>query len=436
MIVLSLPCLGQSEVLHKYLDIQRQRINFNGVVLVAKHNQVLYQVHVGKASQELDVPINPAAVFRIASISKQFTATLVALAVEEGKLTLDDSLGTFFPELKDTRWQKINVHQLLSHTSGITHNEGIADYWTLKSRLPLSNEQALAELFATNLIAEPGTEMNYSSPGYLLLACILEAIYQQPYAAILSERILLPLQLHHSGVCATNKLIPGMVSTYHVQGDSLMVAPYRDFSLMRGSGDLYANAEDLAKWNSSFSTDGVWSERLKTLLFTSYTDKIPGYGYGWFIRTEGRLAYYHGGGTFGCSALSAWYPDEQLSIVILSNVSVLPVNELWGDIEKIVFNEPFELPSMTGSIHMGTAELQTFTGLYVQGQQELTIMLVNDQLYAKLGANPAFEIYPENKLNFFGKKVTIRLTFKSEENNRITGLEAHARGQIHHFIKK
>ncbi len=436
MAIWSLVCSGQSDVLNKYLDIQQQRINFNGVVLVAKNNQTLYQINVGKASQELNVPINTGAVFRIASISKQFTATLVALATEEGRLRLDDSLGTFFPELKNTQWRKISLHQLLSHTSGIPHNEGIADYWILKSRLPLSKEQALAEIFAMELLFEPGTEMHYSSPGYLLLACILETIYRQPYAKILEEKILRPLEMHYAGVSHSSKLIPGMVSAYHMLGDSLMVAPYRDFSLMKGSGDLYASAEDLAKWNSSFSTGGMWSESLKKLLFTAHTHNTPNYGYGWFIRPQGRLAYYHGGGTFGCSALSAWYPDEQMSIIILSNVSVLPVDELWSDIEKIVFGEPFELPMIRPTMRMGTAELQKFTGRYMQGQQELDIVLVNDQLYAKLGANPAFEVYPESKLSFFGKKVDVRLTFKSDEEDGITGLEADVKGQKHHFTKK
>lgn len=115
---------------------------------------------------------------------------------------------------------------------------------------------------------------------------------------------------------------------------------------MKGSSDLYASAEDLAKWNSSFSTNSIWSDSLQKMLFTIYTKKTPYYGYGWFIRPDKRLVYYHGGGTFGCSAFSAWYPHEQVSIIILSNVSVLPVNELWNDIEKIIFKEPFELPAI------------------------------------------------------------------------------------------
>ncbi|MEO5562630.1 MAG: serine hydrolase domain-containing protein [Chitinophagaceae bacterium] len=432
----SVACSGQSELLHTYLELQHQRLGFNGVVLVSKNGHVIYQVSIGKASQELDVPLNPGAVFRIASVSKQFTAVLIGLAVEEGRLRLDDSLAMFFPSIKSYQWRRISLHQLLSHTSGIPHNEGITDYWLLKSRLPLSKEQALDEILSMKLLFEPGMDMKYSSPGYFLLACILEIAYKHPYAEILEEKILQPLQMKHSGVIVSGKLIPGMTSAYHLLDDSLVIAPYRDFSLMKGSGDLYASAEDLAKWNSSFSGKGIWSEALKKLLFTVHTQKMPHYGYGWFIRSGKRSVYYHGGGTFGCSALSAWYPNEQLSIVILSNVSVLPVNELWNDIEKIIFKEPFELPVISHAIQMSNVELQSFTGIYVQEVQELSILFVNNQLYAKLGAKPPFEIYPENRFKFYGKKVNVHLTFKTDGEGNITGLETELRGQTHQFNKK
>jgi CubicO group peptidase (beta-lactamase class C family) len=405
-------------------------------VLVTQYNKVLYQAVIGKASQELDASMSPGAVFKVASISKQFTAMLVLLAVQEGKLRLDDSLARFFPALKDTQWRRINLDQLLSHTSGIPHNEGISGYWESRSLQSLSKEQALAAILAMKLLFQPGTAMKYSSPGYFLLACILETVYQRPYAALLEEKIGHPLQMSHTGVYSTGKIVQGMVPGYHLLNDSLITAPYRDFSLMKGSGNLYATAADLTKWNNSFSTDTIWSKALQQLLFTPHTNGTPAYGYGWFIRPGKRLAYYHGGGTFGCSALSAWYPAEKVSVVILSNVSVLPVNELWDDIEKIVFKEPFQLPEINRSIQLSRKELEAFTGRYTSGDQELTIGLSGDQLYAKLGPNPPFEIYPESRNKFYGKKVNVHLTFNLDGEGNSTGLEAEGRGQTHHFNKQ
>jgi CubicO group peptidase (beta-lactamase class C family) len=425
---------GQADMLNKYIDIQHIRLGFHGVVLITKNNKELYRVNIGKASIELDMPMNSGSVFKIASISKQFTAMLVVLASYEGRLQLTDSLGLFFPQLKDSSWRRIKLHQLLSHTSGIPHNEGISDYWISKSRLPLSKQEALKEIFSMKLLSEPGINMKYSSPGYFLLAYILELVYKQSYELILEEKIIHPLQLKHSGIYVTGKIVAGMVSTYHQLGDSLM-SPFKDFSLMKGSGDLFSCADDLSKWNNSFSDHKVWSKNIQQSLFKVQSKQQPYYGYGWYIRQGKRLAYYHGGGTFGVSALSAWYPQDRVSVVILSNISVLPVNEIWADIEKIIFNEPFELPTIITPIKMTTAELHAYTGMYAGEGQELNILMIGDRLCARLGSKPPFEIYPQNKLRFYGKKVNAIFTFESGANGEMLRLGVKVNEVTHYFNK-
>src|SRR5690606_3553269 len=141
-----------SKLLNQYLTIQEKRIGFNGVVLIAKNDTVLYKEAIGKASFELNIPLTINSKFKIASISKSFTAMLTTLAVNEGKVNLNDSLALFFPELKDSLWRRITIDQLLSHRSGIPHNEGIIDYWLFKSLLPLNNKQSIAEIFKTKLL--------------------------------------------------------------------------------------------------------------------------------------------------------------------------------------------------------------------------------------------------------------------------------------------
>jgi CubicO group peptidase (beta-lactamase class C family) len=380
---------------------------------------------------------------------------LVLLALHESKLNLNDSLATFFPALKEIAWRKITIEQLLSHRSGIPHNEGIPDYWTLTSLLPLTRQRALAQIFNMKLLFPPGTDVKYSSPGYFLLASILEDIYHKDYAAILKEKITGPLGMRYTGIFNTKAIIPGITSSYHLLGDSLIVAPYRDFSLMKGSGDMFSNAEDLSKWTNSFGSN-VWDDTIKEQVFSPHTDKgLHGnddrYGFGWFIRPASKSftsAYYVGGGTYGCSALAVWYPVEKISITILSNVSVLPVNEIWADIEKIVFNKPFQLPHLNSNLHIDADQLKKFAGQYnsdIQGM-DLWIALDKGQLYAKLGNNPPFEIYPGSPLEFYGKKINITFTygkkinitftFQADEEGVITGLVANGRAQVITFNKK
>lgn len=426
---------GQTELLDKYIDIQHHRLGFQGVVLITKNSRELYRAAIGKASIELDVPMNPGSVFKIASISKQFTAMLVTLAADEGRLHLADTLGSFYPQLQDSSWRRINLHQLLSHTSGIPHNEGISDYWISKSRLPLSKQEAIREILSMKLLFSPGTDMKYSSPGYFLLACILETVYNKTYESIFEEKIARRLSLDHSGIYATGKIVPGMVSAYHQLSDSL-VAPFRDFSLMKGSGDLYSTADDLSKWNNSFINNRVWSGTVQQAVFDIQNKHQPYYGYGWYVRTGKRLAYYHGGGTFGTSALSAWYPDEKVSVIILSNVSVLPVNEMWNDIEKIIFNDPFELPRIKAAIKMTSQELSAFTGTYSGANLDLNILLIGDRLLARLANKPPFEIYPEDKQRFYGKKVNVLFTFEPGESGKISKLTATIGDKLYYFNKK
>ncbi len=433
-----------AKLLHEYLTTQHQRIGFNGVVMVSVNNHIIHQDAVGLGSNELNAPITPESVFRIASITKQFTALLTILAAEEGKFALTDSLARFFPELTDPTWQKITLHQLLTHTSGLPHNEGIASYWNVKSFLPLSDEQAITEIFGLKLLAEPGKETHYSSPGYYLLASVLEKVYQNTYANILAEKIGEPLRLSNTGVASSRKIIPRLTSAYHMLGDCMIVAPHRDFSLMKGSGDLYASAQDLTRWNSSLLDSKIWTREIKEQLFSvqnqqSMHGREDAYGYGWFIRPGGnrtRKAYYTGGGTFGCSAISVIYPEEDMSIVILSNVSTLPVDELWNDVEKIVFGEDFKLPVIHKEQKLSVEHLGKMPGSYVaENGMKLSISLMGSQLYAKLGNNPAFEIYPEALFQFYGKKVAVALRFQPDDAGNVTLVEAEGKGQKFTFKK-
>lgn len=412
--------VAQPNLLKEYLTVQQQQLHFNGVVLVTKKNEPVYKMAVGMASEELSVPMKPEAVFKVASISKQFTAMLVNKAVEEGRLNLEDSLASFFPQLKEPDWRRIRVRQLLEHRSGIPHNEGIRDYWTSLSRQSLSRQQAVTAILSMKLLFQPGSDSSYSSPAYYLLADILEQQYKQPYADLLKEKLLQPRAMQHTGVFTNEQFIKGMTTSYHVVMDRVQAAPYRDFSLMKGSGDLYSTAEDMARWNHSFASNPA---------------KLPPAAFGWQVRKEKRLVWYHGGGSFGVSALSAWYPEEEVSIVLLSNVSVLPVKEIWSDIEKIVFKEPFEMPKNKQPIVL-TADMQKqFTGTYKLDPQVLSIFQVGDQLYLKKDDRPPFEIFPESPTVFYGKKVPLRINFKFDEKKQVQLAEVELKGSIYLFVK-
>ncbi len=428
--------------LQAYLSMQQERVGFSGVIRITRRGDALYERAFGMSSIEHGTPMKTTDVFRIASISKPFTALLTLLACHEGRLSKQDSFGKFYPRLSDPAWRRITIGQLLTHRSGIPHNEGIAAYWQEKAFLPLDRERCLSEIFGMALLSVPGERSHYSSPGYFLLADILEQVYGKPYAALISEKVTAPLALAHTGVYDGRTIVPGMVSGYHRIGGRLLVAPHRDPSLMKGSGNLYASAANLADWLASLG-DGRWpADVVAMLLDTASTVPMADgdrYGYGFYHRKgrdDRKSAWYHGGGTYGSSALAVWYPEERLSIVLLSNVSVMPVNQLWNDLEKIMDGFKPDLPDSFSHERLPDSVLMRFAGTYAAQGMQLSIAVHEHRLYAKLGGNPTFELRSVGDMAFFGPEVGVHFTFRSDHLGTITGLVAERDGKPITFERK
>lgn len=438
---------GWENRLQDYLTIENQRIGFNGVCLVAKGGEVLYHQAFGTASFEYKLPMNTDHRFKVASISKSFTGLLMGLAIEEGKLKPDDKIGMYLPKFKAGYWSEVTLIQLLTHSSGVPHHEAIPNYWRVKSKLAQEESAILDDIKELPFLFPPGTDVKYSSPAYYLLAKVLEKAYEKKYQELLQEKIIQPLGLKGTGIYDPHQVIPHMTTGYHLLAeDSLIVAPYRDFSPLEGAGNLYSNSTDLLKFNQSLLHAKPWAEALTTRVLTPQSDfymkKRPyaKYGYGWYSREakgDSPRAVFHGGGTFGCSALSAIYPAEELSIILLSNVSTLPIDMIWQNVEKLVLELPFEMPTLVEAIAVDLQQLQTYIGQFrsVPGQQDLAVFVQNNKLFAQLKGRPAFQLHPTGAHEFMGNKVDISFTFLADEKDEITKIEANGRGRTFSFQK-
>lgn len=426
--------------LHTYLRAIHTKKGFSGEILLAKGGQVLFQEAIGMASVENGLELKPAAKYRIASLTKSFTATLIAMAEEEGKLNVSDKAMQYCKDLAP-KFRHITIHQLLTHTSGLPHNEAIPNYWQIKSKLKMNSSQRMGEINQLELLFQPGSQMSYSSPGYLLLAEILEKVYAKDYSRTLEEKIAKKLQLNGSGTANTLKIIPGMASGYHlVKDDSLVHAPYRNYSLLKGAGDMFATTNDLLKWSNSFLTERLLREKTKERIFTpAVTAGVSEgrlYGYGWYIRDENPKKYFHGGGTWGYSSYIALYPEDSLSLIILSNVSFLPLESIAGDLEKIIWRRHFSMPVAEVEVPLDSSMLPRYSGSFTSASGEMRLTFENSEgrLFARLEGNPAFEIYPKGNHQFFGKKVEILLTFEISKE-KVSGLRAERMGQQFYFKK-
>ena len=428
--------------LDTYLHTIHLKKKFNGEILIAEGNTIVYQKSVGMASHENNVELKNGAKYRIASITKTFTGTLVAIAQEEQKLNVQDKASDYLKDLSP-KFKNITIGQLLHHTSGLPHNEGIENYWQTKSKLQTTTKQMIEEINTLNLLFESGSQMQYSSLGYYLLASILEDVYKDSFENILKDKVLKTLQMNETGIVDDLKIIPQMASGYHlITDDSLVVAPYRNYSMLKGAGDMYATATDLLKWNNSFFSNTLLSEKEKKMVFTKTKNSHPknddSYGYGWYLSSDTPKKCYHGGGTWGYSTYTSLYPDsDKTSIIILSNVSTLPITNIASDVERMVFGKPFEMPTME-KVSEKPVNLEMYRGEFIaeENKMVLNIIQAENSLYAKLGGNPPFEIYPKGKHQFFGKKVEIEFTFALNDADVVTSVTANGMGKSFQFKKE
>lgn len=434
------------ELLQSYLAVEEERLSFSGVCLIAKGGQIQYHQAFGQASIELNARLEVDHRFRVASISKSFTALLIGIAVDEGRLKLGDQIATYLPAFKGEIWDKITVEQLLTHTSGIPHHKGMENYWTIQSRLSLPVSKVLEAIREMELQFEPGTNFLYSSPGYFLLATILEKVYQMPLRQLWDQKIGQAIDLANTGFYDNQIIVPQLTNGYHLMPDNQLIsAPYRDFSTLKGGGDMYSSTSDLNRWNQyilqQLKEPGFIAAAVRPKNgFVAKRHEAAQYGYGWFIRAtdESRpLTYFHGGGTFGCSALSAVYPEEEVSIIILSNVSGLPIDMIWQNVERITFGLPFELPKIPLSQALSPPSLQPYIGNYAStdGGQRLRVFIHDEKLFAQLQGRPPFILSPTQVHQFYGNKVDITFTFQLGGDKQVIGLKAEGRGRTFSFEK-
>jgi CubicO group peptidase (beta-lactamase class C family) len=214
--------------------------------------------------------------------------------------------------------------------------------------------------------------------------------------------------------------------------DSLVVAPYRNYSLLYGAGDMHATSNDLVKWANSFIDNKLLNGATQEMIFTPN----KGYGLGWYIDTSEPAKYYHGGTTWGYSSYIAIYPEDEIIIILMSNVSTMPTESIGGDIEKMVYGLPFEIPEPKNITEVDSHTLDFYDGTYISdsGNLKLIISSRQDRLFAQLVGNPAFEIYPNGSHNFFGKKVEIDISFAVDDQT-VKGLYTDRMGQTMYFKK-
>ena len=375
-------------------------------VLVTKGDRVLLRKGYGLANVEHGVPIEPDMVFRLGSITKQFTAAAVLALAADGKLSVDDPISKFLPDYPGPG-AAVTLHQLLNHTGGIPSYTSLPGFWDTAGH-DLTHEEMLAFWTELPLDFEPGTDWSYSNSGYYLLGMVIEEVSGMGYEEFLHQRFFEPLGLEHTSYDDPRAIVPGRVAGYEGAPGAYRNATYLSMTQPYSAGALTSSVDDLATWSHALLfTEKVlpaeWRERMTTPGALADGRRIAyAYGIG-----EGDYAGHrfiaHGGGINGFATYALTVPEEELFVAVLANNTGRPPGptQLANQAAALVLGEPLdERPQ----VELDEAELAEYVGLYDiehDDERDRLVHLENGKLFIQRTGGSKGEIGFSEKDRFF-----------------------------------
>lgn len=291
-------------------------------IAVARGGVVVLEKGYGLADVEFDAPANERTLFRIGSVTKQFSAAIAMKMVERGELSLDDDLAKFELEFP-LQGRHVTVRHLLNHTSGIPSYTDQGEEWTPKWPLELTDAELLALVADKPFVFEPGASWAYNNTGYYLLGMVLEKVSGKSYEQLVLDEICKPLGLQRTRYDSNVELIKNRAQGYTLRDGELVNDQFLGMSQPGAAGGLISTAGELVRWMAALNSGKVVSPES----FAQMTTPAPaadgkGAQYGFGLARgdlDGRARIEHGGGIFGFNSMLAWYPDSDLVVAVISN---------------------------------------------------------------------------------------------------------------------
>lgn len=416
---------------------------FNGNVLVAESGNVIFKESYGIANEATNKKLNPQTIFDLASVSKQFTAMGIVLLKKEGKLSYDDKISKYIPELNF--YEGITIKNLLTHTSGLPDYMKLMESKWDKSKIA-TNQDVINTLqeYKPELLFAPNEKWQYSNTGYLLLATIIERISDKTFADFLNENIFQPLGMNHTFVYR-RKYKPRKLENYaegYFYSDSLQkfISPYKlgnDFYVVFldgvvGDGSVNSNLHDLFLWDRALYTNELVNDDDRKWIFSSYKtndDNETDYGFGWMIdstETYGKIVW-HSGGWAGYRTLIERHIDNDKTIIILQNHSTAKTKIPVKNTQRILYGLPVEKP-----VKLDSKILKSYSGKYVTNKgKEKEIIFENGKLWIPMNPEIKLELIPVSKIKFIveGFSPEVTYTFILTEDGKVESYRVQQKGQ-------
>ncbi|MGN6439959.1 MAG: serine hydrolase domain-containing protein [Agriterribacter sp.] len=399
--------------LDAYFSALEENHKFMGSIAAAKDGKIVYQRALGYADIALSKKADTHTKYRIGSISKTFTATLVMKAVETGRLELSQTISKWFPSVKNA--DEITIQQLLNHSSGIHNFTNNADYMTWNTQ-PKSEAEMLELIAKGGSDFEQGTKSAYSNSNYVLLTFILEKTFKKLFGEILKTQIIQPLALNNTYVGSKINVNNNEARSYQWEG-SWKPEKETDLSIPLGAGSIVSTPADLVLFASALfngkiiKTENV--EKMKTI--------TNGYGLGLVsFPFYDKTCYGHTGGIDGFrSVLSYIYDGNTVYALTVNGVNINP-NDISIAVLSALYNKPYNIPAYK-TYAVNEKELEQYVGVYASDQVPLKISITKNGavLSGQVTGQPPFPLEATDKHTFKFEEAGVEMIFDPQNKTML-----------------
>ncbi|MBE7157956.1 MAG: serine hydrolase [Rhodospirillales bacterium] len=403
--------------------------SFMGTVLVAEGDTVLLSKGYGQADLEWNLPNVPDAKFRLGSLTKQFTATLILLLQQDGKLNVTDPVSKYLPDAPKA-WEKITLVNLLSHTSGIPNFTNFPEFhaWSMNPHTPA---EEIAFFRDRPLDFEPGSKFTYSNSNYEVLGAVVEKVSGEKYGDLLRQRIFAPLGMHATGLDADDLILPKRARGYSPGASGPVYARSESMTVPWAAGSLYSTTGDLLLWERGLFGGKVLTPASLKLMTTPVRED---YGFGLVLHpVAGAPVITHGGGIEGFNTSLTYVPGKKITVVVLANLNGAAADQIGEYLTRVMLGETVVLNSERKELPMTPAELQRFAGSYpVAPSFTLVFTVEGAQLMLQPTGQPKLPVFYGGMVNghpeFFLKAVDAQAEFIPDDSGKISSLIFHQGG--------
>lgn len=399
--------------LNKYFKSLELNNKFMGSVALLKGDTIIYSKQIGFSDIETAKKPNEYTKYRIGSISKTFTATLILKAFEEGKIDLNQTIDNFFSNIKNNH--KITISNLLNHRSGIPSFTYDKEYFEYHTK-PKNKNQILSIISKYDSDFKPNSKSEYSNSNYVLLSYILEKIYNKKYAEILDEQIIKTIHLKNTYYGSKINLNNNESSSYSFKGEWIK-EPETHLSIPLGAGGIISTPQDLLKFAKA-----LFNNKIISLSSVTKMSKLEdNYGMGLFkLPFNNKFSFGHYGGIDGFSSVFGYFIKEEYAFAIVSNGSDYNINKIKNVLLKGLFNMPFKIPTFK-NYKLKSENLNKYLGIYSDSSFPLKINITksNTVLMAQATGQSAFSLNAFEKDKFEFKKAGIILEFDTKNNQML-----------------